>query len=33
MPKIDKSKVGVPAAEGVVVGVGDGVIDGNLLDP
>jgi len=33
MPKIDKTKVGVPAGEGVVVAIVDGVIDATLVDP
>ena len=33
MPKIDKSKVGVPASDGVIVAIGDSVIDATLVDP
>jgi hypothetical protein len=33
MPKIDKSKVGVPAGEGVGVAIVDSVIDATLVDP
>jgi hypothetical protein len=33
MPKIDKSKVGVPASEGVGVAIAESVIDATLIDP
>ena len=33
MPKIDKSKVGVAAGEGVGVAIVDTVIDATLIDP
>ena len=33
MPKIDKSKVGVPAGEGVGIAIVDSVIDATLIDP
>jgi hypothetical protein len=33
MPKIDKSKVGVPAGEGVGIAIVESVIDATLIDP